>query len=190
MKLRSGTIVLRTAVLKRLRTGRFYISQRSPKCAKQRRNAKQRRGVSLAPLAVRAVQPTNSILIFPFTSFPPPENGTHAEVFANGVSNSYDYHVFTGNRLTALPGGIWLHLQQRKTHNILCVSSACTLHDVMDCFLRACEHFGFTPSNKSHFCSLRGLPLSNHTSAQALRSMFANVNAGSSPRESISLYMK
>jgi hypothetical protein len=188
MKLRSGTLV--SSELGKTRSGRCFISLRSPKCVKQRRNVKQRTRVSLA-LAVRAVQPKNSILIFPFiTSFPPPENGTHAEVFANGVSHSYDYHVFTGNRLTALPGGIWLHLQQRKTHNILCVSSACTLHDVMDCFLRACEHFGFTPSNKSHFCSLRGLPLSNHTSAQALRSMFPNVNAGSSPRESISLYMK
>jgi hypothetical protein len=188
MKLRSGTLI--SSKNGKTRSGRVFIAHRSPKCAKQRRNVKQRTGFSLA-LAVRAVQPKNSILNFPFiTSFPPPEHGTHVEEFTNGVSNSHDYHVFTGNRLTALPGRIWLHLQQIKTHNILCVSSACTLHDVMDCFLRACEHFGFKPSNKYHFCSLRGLPLSNLTSAQALQSMFPNPNVGNSPRESISLYMK
>ena len=95
MKLRSGTLV--SSELGKTRSGRCFISLRSPKCVKQRRNVKQRTWVSLA-LAVRAVQPKNSILFFPFiTSFPPPENGTHAEVFANGVSNSYDYHVWGGS---------------------------------------------------------------------------------------------
>jgi hypothetical protein len=63
----------------------------------------------------------NSIIMFPFISFPPKVEGVRTEQYTEGSCATYNYRVFTGD-IFSFPGGcVWLHLQYKNMHSMLCL---------------------------------------------------------------------
>jgi hypothetical protein len=184
MRLRSGASTTRG----RTRSGQKSDGQKKnvgPKRSRQNSTIRPNPSEDCGTLVVK-----RDIMMFPFITFPPKVEGVHTEQYTEGSCATYNFRVFTGNIFSFPVGGgcVWLHLQYKNMHSMLCLDKGCSLEQVMDCFIKTCAAFNIQLADVKSVCSIRGVVLHSETSALCLQTMFRG--RGSTPWNSISLFMQ